>query len=115
MRTLPPGFRRFDAAHYLESDDMIAEFVAESWQDAIEIDKPELFLRAVDSAMRARKRNHTGEPLEQGNGKRPQATDIFRLMRDLGISLATHATPARKLTRPPRKGRAARTAELAEA
>ena len=86
MKTLPAGFSYFDAATCLEID-TLADFITESWQDAVEIDEPSLFLQAVDAAIRAKRHFSTGKPLEPSNENFPSVYDILKLFNELGICL----------------------------
>ncbi len=93
----------FDAADYLDSEEVIAEYLDASLED----ENPDVFLRAIADAAKARGMTRLARDTGLGReslykalapGAKPRYDTVLRLIRALGVEL--HAVPA------PRSGRA---------
>ncbi len=92
MTTLKP----FDAANYLDSDEVIAEYI----NAALDDDNPDVLLQAVRDVARARGMAQLARDAGMGReslykaltpGAKPRYDTVLKLLRALGINL--HATP----------------------
>jgi len=91
--------RQFDAAEYLDNEEVIAAYL----QDALDDDDPDVFLLAVADVVRARSMTRVSKDSGLGReslyktirpGSRPGFATVTRLLGALGVKLA--AVPARK-------------------
>ncbi len=89
--------RTFDAADYLDSDEVVAEYL----NAALEDENPDVLLQAIADVAKARGMSQlakdTGLARESlykalAPGAKPRYDTVLRLMRALGVEL--HATPA---------------------
>ena len=78
----------YDPAVFLKNDAMIVDFLAGSWQDSVEDANPELFLRALDAAARAKGLNAIG--------KRTRVDVVIKTMYALGVRLSDHSPRRRR-------------------
>lgn len=99
----------FDAADYLDSDAVIAEYL----NAALEDENPDVFLQAVADVAKARGMGQLARDAGLGReslykavapGAKPRYDTVFRLVRALGIEL--RAMPVSRTT--PTHGRATR-------
>lgn len=88
--------RAFDAADYLESDTVVAEYL----NAALEEENPDVFLQAIADVAKARGMTQLARETGLGReslykalapGAKPRYDTVLRLMRALGVEL--HATP----------------------
>ncbi|MFO7552417.1 MAG: putative addiction module antidote protein [Haliea sp.] len=86
------GLKRFDAADYLDSEEMIAEYLSAAMED----ENPDVFLAAVSDVAKARGMtaiaNSTGlgrESLYKAltPGAKPRYETIVKVLHDLGVKL----------------------------
>jgi probable addiction module antidote protein len=95
----------FDAADYLDSDAVIAEYL----NAALEDENPDVFLQAVADVAKARGMGQLARDAGLGReslykavapGAKPRYDTVFRLVRALGIELrampVSRTTPTRK-------------------
>ncbi len=95
----------FDAADYLDSDAVIAEYL----NAALEDENPDVFLQAVADVAKARGMSQLARDAGLGReslykavapGAKPRYDTVFRLVRALGIELrampVSRTTPTRK-------------------
>ena len=95
----------FDAADYLDSDAVIAEYL----NAALEVENPDVFLQAVADVAKARGMSQLARDAGLGReslykavapGAKPRYDTVFRLVRALGIELrampVSRTTPTRK-------------------
>lgn len=89
----------FDAADYLESEEVIAEYL----NAALEDENPDVFLVAVSDVAKARGMAQLAKETGLGReslykaltpGAKPRYDTVLKLMRALGVQL--HAVPAHK-------------------
>ena len=89
--------RAFDAADYLESDEVVAEYL----NAALEDDNPDVFLQAIADVAKARGIAQLAKDTGLGReslykalapGAKPRYDTVLKLMRALGVEL--HATPS---------------------
>lgn len=92
----PLGLTPFDAAEYLDSEEMIAVFLT----DALEDGNPDVILHAISTAARARGMMQLARDSGLGReslykalapGAKPRYDTIFRVMNALGVRLTAHA------------------------
>jgi len=90
--------RAFDAADYLDSDAVIAEYL----NAALEDENPDVFLQAIADVAKARGMTQLARETGLGReslykalapGAKPRYDTVLKLMRALGVELRT--TPAR--------------------
>lgn len=93
------GLSAFDAADYLEDDEMMAEYLSAALEDQ----NPDVFLMAVRDVARARGMARLAEDAGVGReslykalrpGAKPRYDTVFKLVHALGVTL--HADPAGK-------------------
>lgn len=86
----------FDAANYLDSEEVIAEYLSAALED----ENPDVFLVAVRDVARARGMAQLAKDSGMGReslykaltpGAKPRYDTILKLLRALGVQL--HATP----------------------
>jgi probable addiction module antidote protein len=86
--------RAFDAADYLDNDDVIAEYL----NAALEDENPDVFLAAVSDVAKARGMNRLAKYSGLGReslyktlspGAKPQYNTVLKLLRSLGVELRT--------------------------
>ena len=86
----------FDAAEHLDNEEVIAAFLAGSWQDSLEDDNPDLFVRALSAVARARGMTRLARDSGLGReslykaltpGRKPQFATTARIMRGLDVRL----------------------------
>ncbi|MDQ1363519.1 MAG: hypothetical protein QG652_1380 [Pseudomonadota bacterium] len=89
----------FDAAEYLDNDEVIAEYL----NAALEDENPDVFLVAVSDVAKARGIANLARDTGLGReslykalapGAKPRYDTVLKLVRALGVEL--HATPAHK-------------------
>ncbi|MFN2316477.1 MAG: addiction module antidote protein [Gemmatimonadales bacterium] len=89
--------RAFDAADYLDSDAVVAEYL----NAALEDDNPDVFLQAIADVAKSRGMTQLAKDTGLGReslykalapGAKPRYDTVLRLMRALGVEL--HTTPA---------------------
>ena len=89
----------FDAADYLENEEVIAEYL----NAALEDENPDVFLVAVSDVAKARGMAQLAKETGLGReslykaltpGAKPRYDTVLKLMRALGVQL--HAVPAHK-------------------
>ena len=87
----------FDAADYLDNDEVIAEYI----NAALEDENPNVFLQAIADVAKARGMTKLAKDTGLGReslykalapGAKPRYDTVLKLVRALGIEL--HATPA---------------------
>ena len=87
----------FDIADYLDSDEVIAEFLSAALEDP----DPDVFLMAVSDVAKAKGMTHIASATGLGReslykalspGARPRYDTVLRVLRALGVQL--HAVPA---------------------
>lgn len=92
MKRLAP----FDAADYLDNEDVIAEYI----NAALEDENPDVFLQAIADVAKARGMTHLARTTGLGReslykalspGAKPRYDTVLKLVKALGIEL--HATP----------------------
>ncbi len=85
-------FARFDAAAYLDNEDVIAEYVAAALEDA----NPEAFLAAVADVAKARGMTQLAKDTGLGReslykalapGAKPRYDTVLKLLHGLGMKL----------------------------
>jgi len=95
--TKQKALRAFDAADYLDSDDVVAEYL----NAALEDDNPDVLLQAIADVAKARGMTQLAKDTGLGReslykalapGAKPRYDTVLRLMRALGVEL--HAAPA---------------------
>jgi probable addiction module antidote protein len=88
--------RRFDAADYLDSDEMVAEYLSA----ALAEENPDVLLQAIADIVKARGVARIAKATGLGReslykslapGATPRYDTVLRLLRALGVEL--HATP----------------------
>lgn len=88
--------RAFDAADYLDSDTVVAEYL----NAALEDDNPDVLLQAIADVAKARGMTQLAKETGLGReslykalapGAKPRYDTVLRLMRALGVEL--HAAP----------------------
>ena len=93
------GLSTFDAADYLEDDEMMAEYLSAALEDP----NPDVFLMAVRDVARARGMARLAEDAGVGReslykalrpGAKPRYETVLKLVNALGVTL--HADPAAK-------------------
>jgi probable addiction module antidote protein len=91
------NLRAFDAADYLDSDAVIAEYL----NAALEDENPDVFLQAIADVAKARGMTKLAKDTGLGReslyktlapGAKPRYDTVLKLVRALGVEL--HATPA---------------------
>jgi len=89
--------RAFDAADYLESDAVVAEYL----NAALEDENPDVFLQAIADVAKARGMSQLAKDTGLGReslykalapGAKPRYDTVMKLMRALGVDL--HLVPA---------------------
>lgn len=89
-------FTTFDAADYLDNDEVIAEYL----NAALEDENPDVFLRAIADVAKARGMSKLAKDAGLGReslykalapGAKPRYDTILKLIRALGVEL--HAAP----------------------
>ncbi|WP_213956475.1 MULTISPECIES: addiction module antidote protein [unclassified Variovorax] len=87
----------FDAADYLDTDEVIAEYI----NAALEDENPAVFLQAIADVAKARGMSRLAKDAGLGReslykalapGAKPRYDTVLRLLRALGVEL--HATPS---------------------
>jgi probable addiction module antidote protein len=90
------GIRAFDAADYLDSDVVVAEYLSAALED----ENPDVLLQAIADVAKARGMTQLAKETGLGReslykalapGAKPRYDTVLRLMRALGVEL--HATP----------------------
>ncbi|MBS3960208.1 MAG: putative addiction module antidote protein [Xanthomonadaceae bacterium] len=91
------NLRAFDAADYLDSDAVIAEYL----NAALEDENPDVFLQAIADVAKARGMTKLAKDTGLGReslykalapGAKPRYDTVLKLVRALGVEL--HTTPA---------------------
>lgn len=94
--TKTKAIRAFDAADYLDSDTVVAEYL----NAALEDDNPDVLLQAIADVAKARGMTQLAKETGLGReslykalapGAKPRYDTVLRLMRALGVEL--HAAP----------------------
>lgn len=96
-KTTATTFTHFDAADYLDSDELIAEYLSAALEDP----NPDVFLRAVGNVAKARGMSQLAKDTGLGReslykalepGAKPRYDTVLKLMQGLGVKLT--AQPA---------------------
>ncbi|MDX2206074.1 MAG: putative addiction module antidote protein [Gemmatimonadales bacterium] len=91
--------RAFDAADYLDSDIVVAEYL----NAALEDDNPDVFLQAIADIAKAKGMTQLAKDTGLGReslykalapGAKPRYDTVLKLMRALGVELHTVPLPA---------------------
>ena len=86
------GLKRFDAADYLDSEEMIAEYLAAALED----ENPDVFLAAVSDVAKARGMTAVANSAGLGReslykalapGAKPRYETIVKVLHGLGVKL----------------------------
>ncbi|MBX3056013.1 MAG: putative addiction module antidote protein [Anaerolineae bacterium] len=86
------NFTKFDAADYLDSEEMIAEYLTAALED----ENPDLFLAALADVAKARGMNAIAQSTGLGReslykalapGARPRYDTILKVLHSLGVKL----------------------------
>ena len=89
----------FDAADYLDNDEVIAEYL----NAALEDENPDVFLAAISDVAKARGMSRLAKDAGLGReslykalspGAKPRYDTVLKLLRSLGIELRTSPTKA---------------------
>ena len=89
----------FDAADYLDNDEVIAEYL----NAALEDENPDVFLAAISDVAKARGMSRLAKDSGLGReslykalspGAKPRYDTVLKLLRSLGIELRTSPTKA---------------------
>ena len=89
----------FDAADYLDNDEVIAEYL----NAALEDENPDVFLTAISDVAKARGMSRLAKDSGLGReslykalspGAKPRYDTVLKLLRSLGIELRTSPTKA---------------------
>lgn len=97
--TAKKGPRAFDAADYLDSDIVAAEYL----NAALEDENPDVLLQAIADVAKARGMTQLAKDTGLGReslckalapGAKPRYDTVLKLMRALGVELHTAPTPA---------------------
>ena len=92
--------KRFDAADYLDNDEVISEYL----NAALEDENPDVFLAAVADVAKARGMSQLAKDAGLGReslykalspGAKPRYDTVLKLLRALGVDLRTLPTNAR--------------------
>ena len=95
MKNIKP----FDAADYLDNDEVIAEYL----NAALEDENPDVFLAAISDVAKARGMSRLAKDSGLGReslykalspGAKPRYDTVLKLLRSLGIELRTSPTKA---------------------
>ena len=90
------NLKRFDAADYLDSEEMIAQYLSAALED----ENPDVFLAAIADVAKARGMtaiaNSTGLGRESlykalAPGAKPRYETIVKVLHGLGVKLTVHA------------------------
>lgn len=93
------NLRAFDAADYLDSDTVVAEYL----NAALEDENPDVLLQAIADVAKARGMTRLAQETGLGReslykalapGAKPRYDTVLRLMRALGVALHTSPVPA---------------------
>jgi probable addiction module antidote protein len=91
-----PQFAHFDVADYLDSDELIAEYLSAALEDA----NPDVFLRAVGDVAKARGMAQLARDTGLGReslykalapGAKPRYDTVLKLVQAMGIKLTAQA------------------------
>jgi probable addiction module antidote protein len=90
---MPPRLTEFDASAYLDSEEVIAEYL----NAALEEDDPDVFLTAVGNVAKARGMAQIAQATGLGReslykalapGAKPKYDTVLKVLRSLGVRLA---------------------------
>jgi probable addiction module antidote protein len=93
---MPLKLTEFDASTYLDSEDVIAEYLTA----ALENDDPDVFLTAVGNVAKARGMTQIAQATGLGReslykalapGAKPKYDTVLKVLRSLGVRLAVSA------------------------
>lgn len=98
---MPLKLTEFDASEYLDSDEMIAEFLTAS----LEYEDPRIFLSAVENVARARGMASIAKATGLGReslykalapGAKPRYDTLLKILRSLGVTVVVTTRTAAK-------------------
>jgi probable addiction module antidote protein len=90
-------FAHFDVADYLDSDELVAEYLSAALEDT----NPDVFLRAVSDVAKARGMSQLAKDTGLGReslykalapGAKPRYDTVLKLVQAMGIKLTAQAT-----------------------
>ncbi|MGH9945772.1 MAG: addiction module antidote protein [Pyrinomonadaceae bacterium] len=93
------GIKPFDAADYLDNEEVIAEYLNASLED----ENPDVFLAAISDVAKARGMSKLAKDSGLGReslykalspGAKPRYDTVLKLLRSLGVDLRTFPTKA---------------------
>jgi probable addiction module antidote protein len=88
------GLKQFDAADYLDNDELIAEYLNAALEDT----NPDIFLAAISDVAKARGMSRLAKDSGLGReslykalspGAKPRYDTVLKLLRALGVELQT--------------------------
>jgi probable addiction module antidote protein len=98
-RTMPLQLTEFDASAYLDSEEVIAEYLTAALEDG----DPDVFLAAIGNVAKARGMTQIAQATGLGReslykalapGARPKYDTVLKVLRSLGVRLAVSASGA---------------------